>query len=52
MSTATEVKKISRPVSSNSYAVLCCRPAGSWFLRVGPGSYPTYFEMVLGQFQG
>jgi pathogen-inducible salicylic acid glucosyltransferase len=24
----------------------------SWFLRVGPGSYPTYFEMVLGQFQG
>jgi pathogen-inducible salicylic acid glucosyltransferase len=24
----------------------------SWFLRVGPGPYPTYFEMVLGQFQG
>ncbi|XP_062194176.1 UDP-glucosyltransferase UGT13248-like [Phragmites australis] len=23
-----------------------------WFLRVGPGPYPAYFEMVMSQFQG
>lgn len=29
------------------------RPEGlPWFLRVGPGPYPTYFELVLSQFRG